>query len=230
MSSSPFADFEYYLDNFDLESFGEQFFTVLAIVLLVVLGLALLFTLFSYIFESIAICTIAKRRKLKNSWLAWIPFARSWTMGAIVDEQDRRIIGKDRHFRIINLVAIIIYILAISSTASSIFTFADVMDSVYNTADEMMFVPLLGALATFYSGVMSINMLAILIYALRVIIIYKLYESVTDRLPVLFTLLSIFIPLFYTISIFCLRKKGYAPEKAAPQLPEVANKGWYDQD
>ena len=230
MSSSPFAEFEYYLENFDLESFGEQFFTVFAIIILSVLGFVLLFTLATYIFESIAMCTIAKRRQIKNPWLAWIPVARSWTMGAIVDEQDRRVIGKDRFFRIVNLAAIAIYFLAIISTVANVATFADVMDSVYDGSDDMVFASVLGALATFYSGVMSINMIAILLGALRIIIIYKLFESVTDRLPILFTLLSLFIPLFYTISIFCLRKKGYEPEKPAPQIPEAVNKGWYDQD
>ena len=118
--SSPFAEFEYYLENFDFESFGERFFTVFAVIILSILGIVLLFTLASYIFESIAFCTIAKRRQLKNPWLAWIPLARSWTMGAIVDEQDRRVIGKDRHFRIVNLAAIVIYFLAIISTVSNL--------------------------------------------------------------------------------------------------------------
>ncbi|MBR5490815.1 MAG: hypothetical protein IKV79_06035 [Oscillospiraceae bacterium] len=228
--SSPFAEFEYYLENFDFESFGERFFTVFAVIILSILGIVLLFTLASYIFESIAFCTIAKRRQLKNPWLAWIPLARSWTMGAIVDEQDRRVIGKDRHFRIVNLADIVIYFLAIISTVSNLATFTDVMDSVYDGSNEMIFASVLGAFATFYSGIMSINMVALLLSALRIIVIYKLFESVTDRLPILFTLLSLFIPLFFTISIFCLRKKGYEPEKVVPQIPEAVKTGWYDQD
>ena len=230
MSSSPFAEFEYYLDNFDIESFGEQFFTVFAVIILVIFGLSLLVGIAAYVLESIGLVTIGKRRDIKNAWLAWIPFARAWALGAIVDEQDRRVIGKDRFFRIVYLVGVIIYALAIIGTISNFFTLADVISNMSSASDDMIFAAIAGIFAGFYGGIMSINLLSILLAALKVIVLYKLYESVTEKLPILFSLFSIFISLFHSISIFCLRKRGYEAPKAAAQLPEAVKMGWYDQD
>ena len=228
--SSPFAEFEYYLENFDLESFGERFFTVFAIVMLVFVGVFFLFFLASYILESVGLSAIAKRRGIKNFWLAWIPFARAWTIGAIADEQDRRIIGKDRYFRVVHLVGVVIYTLSILSTISGLAAVTDVMEGMFDASDDMILGSMLGFFATLYSGIMSINFIALLLSALKIVIFYKIYESVTERLPILFTLLSLFIPLFYPISIFCLRKKGYKFEEPAPAVPEAVEIDWYNQD
>ena len=47
-----------------------------------------------YIFESIGTYTIAKRRGLKNPWLAWIPFANFFMFGSIADDCNQKLSGK----------------------------------------------------------------------------------------------------------------------------------------
>ena len=39
-----------------------------------------------YIFSALGLYTIAQRRGLRNSWLAWIPVANVWILGSLSDQ------------------------------------------------------------------------------------------------------------------------------------------------
>lgn len=59
---------------------------VFIIILLVVLALVLVL----YILRSIGLMTLARNRGIPNPWLAWIPIAGDFTLGAIVDDINER--------------------------------------------------------------------------------------------------------------------------------------------
>ena len=39
-----------------------------------------------YVFTSLALYTIAKRRGINHPWLSWIPVANVWILGSIADQ------------------------------------------------------------------------------------------------------------------------------------------------
>ena len=71
------------LNDPQLEQFFEQFgFAIIGVMMVVVL-IALAVSLTTYILGSIGNYTIAKRRGIRNPWLAWIPLAHLWITGCI---------------------------------------------------------------------------------------------------------------------------------------------------
>jgi len=72
-------------------------------ILFIVLYLAMLAgAILSYVLSSLSVYTIAKRRMISNPWLAWIPLANYWTIGAIADDYDSRM-GIKRKWRVLLL-------------------------------------------------------------------------------------------------------------------------------
>ena len=57
------------------------------------------FSLAAYIFMALGLYTIAKKRNLKNPWLAWIPVADLWLLGSISDQYHYVTKGQERKRR-----------------------------------------------------------------------------------------------------------------------------------
>ncbi len=225
-------DFHY---SFDGNFFGsdfpiEEFAEIFAIVIIVSLVIGLLFGLAAYIMHAIAVHHIAKRRKLAAPWLAWIPVARLWTLGAIADEFDKRSSGHDRRFRIFYLVLSVLMILCFVGVASAAVSAIEILSSVNLRDMEDVF----GAVMAIFgasSGLSSyITYIYLLLICLESIIIFKIYDSLSPKLALIFTLLYVVVPLFAPISLLCLKNKGYPEAEAAPEIPEAVRLGWYNQD
>lgn len=74
---------------------------VIAIAFIYLILFALLIA--QYIISSLAIQKLANKNGVSNSWLAWIPYASSWLVGAITDEYDSRN-GMERNWKKLLLV------------------------------------------------------------------------------------------------------------------------------
>ena len=64
-----------------IESLGLQ-------MIFTMLGFALLIAAVLYIFQSVGLYTLAKRRGLRYPGLAWVPVASGWTLGCLADQYD----------------------------------------------------------------------------------------------------------------------------------------------
>lgn len=71
-----------------------------AAVLGAMMGLFFVLGIISYIFQSLAWYTAAKKRNIEYPWLAWIPYAGEYLIGKIGDYYYDREIGKNYHFSI----------------------------------------------------------------------------------------------------------------------------------
>ena len=49
-------------------------------------GFSLVISLVGYVLLAFGLYTVAKRRGVRNPWLAWIPFGQSWMLGCISDQ------------------------------------------------------------------------------------------------------------------------------------------------
>ena len=61
--------------------------------------LMLAFAVLSYVFQSLGMYTIAKRRGIHNPWLAWVPVGSSWLLGSISDQYHYVVKGEERSKR-----------------------------------------------------------------------------------------------------------------------------------
>lgn len=55
--------------------------------LIAIFAVIVLYTIISYIFESISIMCMSKNKGNKNSFIAWIPFYNKYVLGKIVDNK-----------------------------------------------------------------------------------------------------------------------------------------------
>ena len=71
----------------------------LAVFFLAIWFIALAISVVGYIFSSLGIYTIAKRRGIHNPWLAWLPIGNVWIQGCISDQYQYVAKGKKTNRR-----------------------------------------------------------------------------------------------------------------------------------
>ncbi len=218
-----FYDFIYEIES----SFPE--FRLFMTIYLAVIGICILAVLIpNYILTGIGYSTIAKRRGVKGYWLAWIPVAKNWVIGGIADEYDQRRLGCKRRFRVFMLIAAIVNVL---STVVLFIGLAAVVPFIINAVhgNEMeMMKNIMQLSICFEYGIIGISFSSAALTAFYYISIYKIIESFTPKLAVLFLILSMFVGLFLPIWLVVMRKKGYPYPEDVEEIPEAVRIGWYD--
>lgn len=74
----------------------------------------------SYIFLAVGLYTMAKRRGIRNPWLAWIPVANMWLLGCLSDQYQYVALGQQKNKRK-TLLALEIVVLVLSTIVIVIF-------------------------------------------------------------------------------------------------------------
>lgn len=195
----------------------EGVFGALLGVLIVFLLIGLAITVVTYIFRSVALYTIAKRRMIKNPWLAWLPIGTEWILGSISDQYQYVAKGKICNRRKIllglSIAAVVLSVLyEILSALQTLQLFGDGFSVGFGMLAVVM---LLLGLAMFGVGVASI--------VFTYIALYDLYQSCDPSNGLLYLLLSIFLSITMPFVMFVCRKldRGMPPRKEEVQaLPE----------
>ena len=170
-----------------------------------------------YVFSSLALYTIAKRRGLTNPWLSWIPVANVWILGSIADQYRYVARGEIRNKRkvlltleIISVVLVLLMVgFAISMVVGAI-TGAiagkpedTVMRSILVSGSGLlaMLVPLLGV--------------AIATAIIRYMALYDLYSSCDPDNKVIYLVIGIMLGITEPVFLFLCRNKdlGMPPRK-----------------
>lgn len=224
-NSDPYAGV---YDNY--YAFEETLMSV-GIAILAVCGVLMLLGFVGYIFQSISLTRIGRRRGIKAPWLVWIPIARNWAIGALADEYDSRN-GMKRHFRAILLVCIILCMLISSGSLASVASVGELAEDIESLDFDDTFSSLVKIIVAVYGSLIVTSLASVVHSTLTFICIYKIYESLSPRRCVLHFILGLFIPFYQAISLFCLRNKGYPYPEEAPALPVAPaeiEKGWYEE-
>ena len=160
----------------------------------------------NYVMESLSLYTIAKKRKIKNPALSWIPVASSWIIGCVTDEleSDR---GIDRKWRkiLLTMSLVLVAMLVILYVAIiSVVLIVTIMQSGYNTTAIAIFV-------CYYIALIIMMIVSVALGVLEYICRYKIFESIVPEKAVKYILLSVLVPL---ASAICLMKcKDKCPEQ-----------------
>ena len=154
------------------------FLGVLFTVLLILLIVLLIWSVVSYIFTGISLYQMAKKRNFKYAWLAWIPIANGYLVGALINDQVK--IGSLK----IPRAAIV---MPLVTAASAVLT-------VLLTG-----IPFVGWLLMLFLLVAE----SIYTYAAY----YRLYKIYNAKNAVLYTVLTVIIPFLSPFFVFSLRHK-----------------------
>lgn len=203
----------------DLMEFLEHFGYVFVGIAVGFLLIALTIVLVMYIFWSVGLYAIAKRRGLRNAWLAWIPVGNHWITGSLADQYQYVAKGKIKNKRkILLILSLASFVLGLAfNLVSSLLVLAAAPAEGVIAVSSM-----LGVLRSVINVVVSLAWTIFCHMAL-----YDLYCSCNPENAVVFLVLGIFFPITIPFFIFFNRKKdgGMPPRKPAPQAyvpPEPA--------
>lgn len=198
-------------------------------VLIGVGALALLFSLVSYVFRSLALSAAGKNRGVKTAWLAWIPFVRVgylWVMGAIADRQEARI-GKKRGwavwFLVLWLAANVPSWIGMSAVWNAVSTAIEASIRGNYYTDDVFFSNVLGGVLG-SSGLITLSVAAAaLLNSFGLIALYKYYDATRTNQAIVFLLLSLLFPVITPFLMFACRKyDGGVKLDDVPAAPQIA--------
>lgn len=193
------------------EGFFSAFIGFFAGLILVTLLLCALI----YVFHSLALYTMAKRRGIANPWLAWVPVGSLWIMGSLSDQYRYLTAGKVTHNRFILLG------LELAGLALSI------VSSVSAVSGDYLQTLALAAMLTMPAALLSVVCIVFYYIAL-----YDIYQSANPDNSVTALVVSILIGVSIPVFLFVYRKQdgGMPPRREEPEavyaepviLPEEA--------
>lgn len=174
-------------------------------VLLVIGLLCLGFVLLCYIFQSLGLYRIAKRRGIRNGWLAWLPVGNMWILGSIADQYQYVAKGRVKNRRKI-LLGMNIACMILSGLGSTISFALGLAAGFSGNMDSL-------ALSILLSVILWVISMVAIVY--QYIAYYDLYRSCDPEDSVLFLVLSILFSVAVPFFVFALRNKdrGMPPRK-----------------
>ena len=196
-------------------------------------GMPMLVSIATYVLTALALYTIAKRRGLKNAWLAWIPVADCWLLGSLSDQYQYVVNGQHKSRRkILLLFRILITIMWISlmGLLANLFfhTFGSILWGSMN--DDQIFQILHQAMNLLALCLPLVG--ASIAYAVfRYMALYDIYKSLDPANCVLFLVLSILFGVTEPFFLFFSRNKddGMPPRKQPVQDAPSSN-DWVDTE
>lgn len=178
-----------------------------------------------YVFTSLALYTIAKRRGINHPWLSWIPVANVWILGSIADQYRYVARGEVKSKRkvlltlgIVNAVlAFIMIILCISAVVSAI------TGAIAGRSEEWVMQSVLSSLIGMLGLLIPMLGVSIAAAVIRYMALYDLYSSCDPDNKVVFLVVGILIGITEPVFLFLCRNKdlGMPPRRAIPESPEA---------
>lgn len=179
--------------------------------------LILAFGVVCYVLQSLGFYTIAKRREIRNPWLAWLPVGNMWILGSISDQYQYVAKGRVRNKRkaLLGLMLAMYLALALIWVGAfvSILSEAMAMD-----ASEVLLGATVGGMMIVYLILLVISVIAVVFQYMA---LYDLFASCEPGNSVLYLVLSIFLGVVLPFFIFACRNKdlGMPPKKTAAEMP-----------
>lgn len=174
-----------------------------------------------YVIQGLSLCTIGRRRGIRNSWLAWIPIGNLWLLGSISDQYRYLVKGRINVRRKMLLGLSVATVVMYAVCAYCILLGMEAEHTALNTAAGvilMSFITIFAVLA----GVIAVVVYQYMCY-------YDLFCSCDPANGVLFLVLSILFPGSVPFVVFAIRKRdgGMPPRKRptpkpAQEVPAVA--------
>ena len=188
----------YYYDELPITGMDEEVLATVMAILLGVLGVVLLFSLVFWIISSLSLHAIAKRRGIRNAWLAWVPVGNEWILGSIADQYQHLIQAKITARRKLLLgLTFGSFVMGVVNSLSGVLT-----DMMAHTEQELM---LWGILSLLFSVLaLGVNIAALVFYHMSN---YDLYRSCNPKNAVTFLVLGIIFPVAQPFFYLSCRKK-----------------------
>ena len=182
-------------------------------------GLLFIYAIVAYVLQSISLQTIAKRRGIAKPWLAWIPVANNWIFGAIARDYDKQN-GINRRWDKILLILSIVVIALCFALEIIVLAFVFMLVSGSSASPELAARSVL-YIIMMYLPIIPIFVLTSILNLLKIVCLYKLFESTVPNKALTYFLLFYFVPFAAPFCLFACRNKGYEIAKELPVFEPV---------
>ncbi len=146
--------------------------------------IALAFAAVVYVLQAIGLYSIAKRRGIHHSWLAWIPVGSAWLLGSISDQYRYVTKGSVKNRRSV-LMGLEIAMLGVTT----LLTMARLAGGMYGVLEQSGFVGIMAGLMTLLSVASAV--VSVFCAVFHYIALHDLYASCAPARKVPFLILSI---------------------------------------
>ena len=180
------------------------------------------FAIVLYVFRSLGVYTIAKRRELRNPWFAWIPVVNEYLLGSLSDQYQYVVKGKVKNKRKwllgLNIAMAALYTVFIGVLIATIVKLTGNAMSGFSEA-KMAQMAMRSGLAML-AGAVPLCAAALAMSVLRFIALYDVYASTDPRNSTMYIVLSILFPVTEPFFLFFSRKKddGMPPRREEPKV------------
>ena len=200
----------YYYNELPTTGLDEEALLVVFAVMMGILGVILLIGLIFWILRSMSLHKIAKRRGIRNAWLAWIPIGGQWVLGSVSDQYQHLVQSKITSRRKILLILNVAgYVVGIVYMVLTVLTgiAAGIGEEESLTMPLLMMIP--------YLLTMGVSIATVVFYHMSN---YDLYRSCNPRNAVAFLVLGIIFPVCEPFFYFSCRWKDLGME-----VPKTVN-------
>ena len=199
--------------------------TILGTVL-IALAFAVAARVVMYVFRAVGLQTVAKRRGIRHSWLAWIPVVNLWILGSISDRYQYVTKGKSHSAR-----KVLLGLGIVNACVSAVPAYVGICNALiprfqapaasipFSIVSSKLSASGLAPLCSI-AGVVIAIVLAVCSY----IALYRYYASCAPKFAAVKLVLSVLCPFTAPFFIFFSRKKdlGMCPQAETPAAEEAA--------
>lgn len=193
-------------------------FELIILVHLAIFVFAALLGLISYLFHSIGLYKIAKRRGIRHAWLAWFALGNMWILGSVSDQFRYVVKGKvcNRRKTLLWLTVAMIALVILLEFCVAVLQYP-LLAGIYEAGNWRVFMPYIIA-----AGVLAIAVFVISIVAVvfEYIAYYDLFFSSNPDNATAFLVLGILFPVTLPFFVFSQRKRDYGMPPRKPVIPE----------
>ena len=188
----------YYYDELPVTGADEEMMMSVLLILLGVLAVVLLVSVIFWIISSLSLQSIARRRGIRNAWLAWVPIGNQWILGSIADQYQHLIQGKITSRRKILLwLGLANFVVSVIGGILS-----GVIGATAQTEEQMMVFSVVNLVSSL--GGMALGITVLVFYHMSN---YDLYRSCNPKNAVTFLVLGIIFPVTQPFFYLSCRKK-----------------------
>ena len=182
-------------------------------------GIVILGGIALYVLQALGLYTLAQRRGIRKSWFAWIPVLSLWTLGSLSDQYRYVVRHQFRSRRkwllILSLVGCVLGVASSALYTGGVVSLMMGLPMVQDMQDMLYLLqtqPVLMAAAGISCVVFGLNMVGMF---LRWVCLHDVYASCVPEKKVLYTLLSILLPVVIPVLLFLCREKdvGMPPRR-----------------
>lgn len=185
-----------------------------------------LFGIAMFVLTAIGLYSLAKRRGIRNAWMAWIPVLNCWILGCISDQYRYVVKGQVKSKRkvllVLNIVSCVLALVMVVLVVMMVFN--AISGSANGISESHMTQSVLVAAGGILLMCLPLSVIGIVYAVFYYMALYDLYTSCIPSNNVLFLVLSILFNITEPFFIFFSRDKdqGMPPRRtpASEYIPE----------